>query len=83
MKRDDETDDFNLLDYVEITDQLDFNGNSIWLLIAMSEFSNDGEQKDLEPAEKIENDWGNPRWWNNLTVGILFIIIGVLLRLIW
>ncbi len=47
----------NLLGYIEKTNHSDLNGNSIWHLIAMSDFSNDGEQKDLEASKKIENDF--------------------------
>jgi len=45
-----------LLDTGEKTDQVDFNGNNIWHLIAMSDFANDNTQKSLESEHKKEDE---------------------------
>ena len=41
-----------LLDSGEQPDQIDFNGNNIWHLIAMSDFANDNSKKNFESEQK-------------------------------
>ena len=46
-----------LIDYGEKADQVDFNGNNIFHLIAMSDFENDSSQKNLEYDQKNRNEF--------------------------
>ena len=46
-----------LLNFGEKGDQIDFKGNGIWHLLAMSEFTNDSNQKDVESEKKVGDEF--------------------------